>query len=79
MKMVLTTEQKRALQSIWEMLGQDLGPGEYTKDDVVELVLDANRPYVCFPEIDWSEFKQLPLSERYNVASAAFSYDMYLI
>ncbi len=76
----LTKEQTIALQQVWNQIGYDiLSEGDVvTKDDVVEFVIDADRPYLLFPEVDWTGFKELSYSDKKQVAATAFQYDEYM-
>lgn len=69
--MQLTRAQKYALGNVWQQIGADIlmcsETDELPRDDVIELVLDADRPATFFPDIDWTEFNSLPYTEQVEV------------
>jgi hypothetical protein len=80
--MKLTKDQVHALNNIWEQIAPDaleaFGETELSQNEVIELVLDADRPTTFYPEIDWSEFQSLLYSERIQICKQqVFTYEIY--
>lgn len=80
--MQLTKDQVYALNNIWEQIAPDLldaiGAYELPRDEVIEVVLDADRPETFHGEIDWTEFKSLPYSEKKEILKhQVFTYEIY--
>lgn len=73
--MQLTKEQIRALNTIWNQIADDVleccadenEDAIMSRDSVIELVLDADRPTTLFPNIDWSDFYSVSHNERMNM------------
>lgn len=83
--LTLTQEQADALNRIWDQIAADVldcygdeeDGSELSRDEVIEIVLDADRPTNMFPNVDWSSFYAMSRADRMNAARAAFKYEHY--
>jgi hypothetical protein len=78
---MLTPIQTRAFNDIWEQIAPDILQNEsdiLPRNQVIELVLDANRPQEFHPEIDWTEFNQLTYAKKCALLTTeVFKYETY--
>ena len=86
--MELTAEEvikvKKAMNSVWRAIGGDVieegnNGCDIPRDQVIELVLDAN--YIdCYGHLDkdlLKKFKDLPYKSRERIAGETFTYKTY--
>lgn len=81
----LTQEQSQALNQIWDQIGGDVlacyfdedGSATLSRNEVVEIVMDADRPATMFPNVDWSSFYAMSRADRVIAARTAFKYSTY--
>jgi hypothetical protein len=81
----LTKEQASALNRIWDQIAPDVldccgdeeDGSELSRDEVIEIVMDADRPTNMFPNVDWSSFYAMSRAERIVAARMAFPYESY--
>ena len=80
--MKLSPEIIWALNNIWSQIAADVfdavGELELPQDEIIELVLDADRPVTFHPEVNWTEFNQLPYADRIKLCKEqVFTYEIY--
>lgn len=74
---------QEGMNSTWQAIGADIldavGGDLIPKDEVIELVLDANRldMYGSCDKKELAEFKKLNYKDKMKVANEAFTFDHY--
>lgn len=82
----LSTEQIRGMWYVFESCAsdyidagyEDTGKDTISQDEIVELVLDADRLKTFNPQINWDEFYALPYEERVHLVKSVFVDEEYL-
>lgn len=78
---VLPLKMHSAMLTLFHEVEPDLAQlqddGEIPQDEVIEVILDAQRLESRFPEIDWTELRALPYEKQCELAKIVFPDKIY--